>query len=73
MKTLSIKYEYITKTALLLTGERPYYNDVSGFQDSCFASKADSKLEDKKIYQTMLYQFCIANNAVKTRFDPYVV
>ena len=33
---------------------------------------ADStKLENKRLYKPMLYQFCIAANAVKTRFRPH--
>ena len=35
---------------------------------------ADStKLENKGFYKPMPYQFCIANNAVETRFDPSLV
>ena len=27
-----------------------------------------TKLENKRLYKPMLYQFCIANNAFETRF-----
>ena len=36
-----------------------------------FFRMADStKLEKKRLYKPMLYQFCIVNNAVETRFWP---
>ena len=34
-----------------------------------FFKMADStKMENKRLYKPMLYQFCIANNGVETRF-----
>ena len=80
-KPLSNKHAYTTKTVLFLTCQRHYNNDVSCYQDSTFASNAQwrrplfvfrmadsTKLENKGYYKPMLYQFCIANNAVETRF-----
>ena len=32
-----------------------------------------TRLENKGLYEKMLYQFCIANNAVETRFDSSLV
>ena len=66
---------------LFLTCKRRYINDVSCFQDSNFASNAQwrrplsffrmadsTKLENKRLYKPMLYQICIGNNGVETRF-----
>ena len=81
-KTLSIKHAYTTKTVLFLTCKRHYNNDASCYQELTFASNAQwrrplffffrmaasTKLKNKRFYKPMLYQFCIANNAVETRF-----
>ena len=69
------------KQFCFLTCKRHYNNDVSCYQDATFASNAQwrqplfffrmaasTKLESKGLYKPMLCQFCIASNAVETRF-----
>ena len=36
----------------------------------CFRIADSTKLENKGLYKPMLYQFCIAKNAIETRFWP---
>ena len=38
-----------------------------------FRMTDSTKLENIGLYKPMLYQFCIANNAIETRFDPSLV
>ena len=53
----------VIKTQLLL--------QILNGDDLLFFRMADSTmLENKGPYKPMLYQFCIANNAVETRFGP---
>ena len=59
----------ITTVTLVVFKTQILLQMLSGDDLYLFFKLADStKLENKRLYEPMLYQFCIANNGVETRF-----
>ena len=59
----------IIETTLVVIKTQLLLQMLNGDDLSVFFKMANStKLEKKGLYKLMLYQFCIANNAVETHF-----
>ena len=61
----------ITTVTLVVFKTQILLQMLNGDAIYLFFKMADStNLENKRLYNPMLYQFCIANNGVETRFWP---